>query len=402
MSVYFCFFTVIALVFLVITYYKHRFNAGILWIFFGAWIVPVWVSQFSSLPYNREWADITVVASVAVMVGLYGGYFTGVLIPVKLFALPSKSISMKNLSSISTILQLLALLSFIILFFFVGRPPLLSDSILENRKLIQEINPTLWSVTQFSFLSASISSLLHMNSCWTRLNKMLFFAVLIMIVLTGWRNFLLMYVLYYVLPFMFIKKYRLNKVFAGLIFFLFLFTLLGFSRGDLGDVLDPVDAISLIAFYVYPNFINFESLVLEGDPTSHLYTLQFLIKPVLQLFDFSTSPPQSSIDAFNVATGLNPLYHDGGIINIFLTTFFIGYLLQRLESNSNCSPLRSFWRSTFLITVVFFHNGWLLLNFMPTYNTLLFIGLFATFSFLRSSKFNMPTYFAIKIDRVHR
>jgi hypothetical protein len=85
-----------------------------------------------------------------------------------------------------------------------------------------------------------------------------------------------------------------------------------------------------------------------------------------------------------------------------MTTFFIGYLLQRLESNSNCSVLRSFWRSTFLITVVFFHNGWLLLNFMPTYNTLLFIGLFATLSFLRSSKFNMPTHFAIKMDRGHR
>jgi len=402
MSSHFILFTAIALLFLLITYCRHRLNAGILWIFFGAWIVPVWISQFSSLPYNKEWADITVFASIAVMAGLYGGYFTGVLMPVRLFANRSKSIPTQKLSLISTILQLVALFSFIVLFASLGRPPLLSDSILENRKLIQEINPTLWSVTQFSFLSASIAAILYLNNCWTRLNKILFFTVFIMIVLTGWRNFLLMYVLYFILPFMFMRKYRLNRVFAGLIFFLLFFTLLGFLRGDLGDVLDPVDAISLIAFYVYPNFVNFESLALEGDPTSHIYTLQFLIKPILQLFEFSTSPPQSSIDAFNVATGLNPLYHDGGIVNVFFATFIIGYLLQRLEKISNCSVLRSFWRSTFLLTVVFFHNGWLLLNFMPTYNTFVFIGFLTLLSVLRAKNFNLPTHFAIEIDRGHR
>lgn len=402
MSSHFALFTTIALFFLLVTYYRHRLNAGVLWIFFGAWIVPVWISQFSSLPLNKEWADITVLASIAVMLGLYGGYFTGVLLPVRFFANRYKSISTQKLSLISTILLLLALSSFIILFVSLGRPPLLSDSILENRKLIQEINPILWSITQFSFLSASIAAILHVNNCWTRLNKFLFLAVFIMILLTGWRNFLLMYVLYYILPFMFIRKYRLNRVFSGLVIFLFLFTLIGFVRGDLGEVFDLVNAISLIGLYVYPNFLNFESLALEDNPTSHVYTLQFLIKPILQLFEFNTSPPQTSIGAFNVATGLNPLYHDGGIVNIFFTTFIIGYLLQRLEKISNCSVLGSFWRSSFMLTVLFFHNGWLLLNFMPTYNSFVFIGFLILISVPQAKNFNLTTRFAIELDRCHR
>jgi len=191
-------------------------------------------------------------------------------------------------------------------------------------------------------------------------------------------------------------------VFAGLVIFLFLFTLIGFVRGDLGEVFDLENAISLIAFYVYPNFVNFESLALEGDSTSHIYTLQFLIKPILQFFDFNTSPPQTSIDAFNVATGLNPLYHDGGIFNIFFATFIIGYILQRLENISNFSVLGSFWRSALLLTVVFFHNGWLLLNFMLTFNTLVFVGFLILLSSLRAKNFNLTTHFAIEPDRGHR
>jgi hypothetical protein len=195
-----------------------------------------------------------------------------------------------------------------------------------------------------------------------------------------------MYTLYFFIPFIFIKKYKLNKLLFTILIFLFIFTIIGFLRGDLGEIINPIDAISILGFYIYPNFINFESLVHEGDPTSHIYTLQFLLKPALQLFDFNVTPPQSAIGAFNVATALNPLYQDGGILNIFITTTVIGYLLQRLEGSSSNGVLSIFWRSTLLLVVVFFHNGWLLLNFMPTYNTILYLLIILGITSLRSSR----------------
>lgn len=338
-----------------------------------AWVVPIQLSQFSDLPLNRNWEKITVIATTLALFGLYIGYYAGLSIPLKLISKQSRNLNYNVLSKVSLSLQLVILLSFIYLFIKLGRPPLFSGNVLENRKLIQEMNPLLWSVVQLSFITSTISTILFLNGYWGKLNKYLFFTILICISLTGWRNFILLYLGYFSLPILFKRKVNLGRLFIVLGLLVFGFVFIGYLRGDLGDEYNTVNAIGLVALYVYPGFLNFETLAADGDPSRHLYTLQFFLKPILDFFNFNTSPPQTSIDAFNVATALNPLYQDGGIVNIFVTTFLIGFFLQRLESNKINGILPTFWRSTLILTVVFFHNGWLLLNFMPTYNTVIFI-----------------------------
>jgi len=284
-----------------------------------------------------------------------------------------RSLNYGILSKVILLLQSVVLLAFTYLFIKLGRPPLLSGNVLENRKLIQELNPLLWSVVQLSFMTSTLSSVLSINGFWDKLNKFLFFIIFICIALTGWRNFILLYLGYYFLPILFNRKINLGRLFLVLLLLILGFVFIGYLRGDLGDEFNSANALGIIALYVYPGFLNFETLAIEGDSSSHLYTMQFFLKPVLDFFNFNTAPPQTNIDAFNVATALNPLYQDGGVFNIFLTTFLIGFFLQRLESNRINGILPTFWRSTLILTIVFFHNGWLLLNFMPTYNTLVFL-----------------------------
>lgn len=373
MSIYFNYFLFGTLVFGLLTILRHRLQSGVLWVFFVAWVVPIQLSQFSDLPLNRTWEMITVIATSSALFGLYIGYYTGLLIPLKLIGQQSQNLNYGILSKVILLLQSVVLLAFTYLFIKLGRPPLLSGNVLENRKLIQELNPLLWSVVQLSFMTSTLSSVLSINGFWDKLNKFLFFIIFICIALTGWRNFILLYLGYFFLPILFKKKINLGRLFLVLLLLILGFVFIGYLRGDLGDEFNSANALGIIALYVYPGFLNFETLAVEGDSSSHLYTLQFFLKPVLDFFNFNTSPPQTNIDAFNVATALNPLYQDGGVFNIFLTTFLIGFFLQRLESNRINGILPTFWRSTLILTVVFFHNGWLLLNFMPTYNTLVFL-----------------------------
>lgn len=320
------------------------------------------------------------IATTLALFGLYIGYYAGLFIPLKLIGKQSQNLNFNVLSKIILSLQLVILLSFFYLFIKLGGPPLFSGNVLENRKLIQELNPLLWSVVQLSFITSTISTILFLNGYWDKLNKFLFFTILICIALTGWRNFILLYLGYFYLPLLFKRKVNLGRLLIILGLLVFGFVFIGFLRGDLGDVFNTTNAFGLVALYVYPSFLNFETLAAEGDPSRHLYTLQFFLKPILDLFNFNTSPPQTSIDAFNVATALNPLYQDGGLVNIFVTTFLIGFFLQRLESNKINGILPIFWRSTLILTVVFFHNGWLLLNFMPTYTTVIFVMTYVFFA----------------------
>ena len=67
-----------------LTIVRHKFKSGVLWIFFVVWVVPIQLSQFSDLPLNRTWEIVTVFASILALVGLYFGYFTGIVVPLKL------------------------------------------------------------------------------------------------------------------------------------------------------------------------------------------------------------------------------------------------------------------------------------------------------------------------------
>lgn len=383
MSIYFNYFLLITVVSVLLSFVNHRFTIGTLWIFVFFWVIPVLISQISTLPLNEEWKFITTISATLVILGFFIGYFVGKI-------LPSKSINFFYIKSSSRILhqflyltQVLIIIIFILMYYKVGQFPLFSDNILENRKLIQSNNKLLWSMSQFSFVTASISSIFYLRNTWTKLQKILFVSILFMIVMSGWRNYLLMYLGYFYIPILFRSKFNIIRFIYFFIIILIAIMFIGYIRGDLGDIFTFIDALSLIGLYIYPNFINFQTIVSLDNAVNSLYTIQFLFKPILEILGYSTIPNQVALNAFNVSTFMNPLYTDGGLLNIFIVAFIMGFTLNKFEKFDNYNNIiMLFIRSTLLLTVVFFHNGWLLLNFMPTYNIILFIILILIFKLL--------------------
>lgn len=377
----------IAIICALFNFIFEKFNVKILWVFFFAWIFPLLISQNSDLPFNRQWGSITIYASISVVLGFYLGYLVAFIFPLNIGLVIGNSLTFKSLSSINIVIQLISFFSFSLLFILLKNFPLLSGNVLENRMLIQNINPIVWTITQLSFLSSSISSALKQNKNWSNLSILLFYIIFIFIVLAGWRNYILMYLLYFFIPYLFVKKINLIKIFFFVGAFFLFFSIIGFLRGDFGDSsLGFENVFTMIGLYIYPNFLNFETLSGEQFNYHTLYTFQFMLKPLLEFFDFNTVPPQTNINAFNVSTAMSVLYQDGGLVNIFFTTFFMGFFLRRGRSLPVKNTLDNFWRSTLIIVLIFFHNGWVLLNFMPTFITIFFIILIVTIKSLRVSK----------------
>lgn len=352
---------------LTFTYINEKFNVRILWILFICWVVPIVISQDSTLLFNQKWKLITYQSSISVIIGFYFGYVLAKLVPLKILSRAKPTFNIKYLSKINYSFQLISVISFLYIYFSVGNFPLISDDILANRIFVQNYNPVLWTLTQLSFASASISIALIQEKKLSKISKFFIVLIFVLIFLSGWRNYLLMYILYLLIPFLFLKKINVLKIGLFVISFISIFILIGWFRGDFGDSIKFDGIITMVGLYVYPNFLNFEYLTNYTVSGSHLYTIQFLFKPIFEFLNFNVVPSQTSISAFNVSTGMNALYQDGGIFNILITFSFLGFFLKRLEKAQLTDVFANFWRSTLVISIVLFHNGWTLLNFMPTF-----------------------------------
>ena len=217
---------------------------------------------------------------------------------------------------------------------------------------------------------------------------MIWFLILLILVISGWRNLILTYFIFTFTPIFTNKRPKISTILIFGMLFLTLFSLIGFLRGDQGSksVFEFSSAFNLILLYIYPAFINFETLQSMNIEGSHYFTLQFLFKPIFQAFGMIVEPPQNAVGAFNVSTGLHPLYQDGGLVNIFFVFLVIGILLRILLKMRTKGIIIYFLISSIYATLFYLHNGWFLLNYMFSYNICAYLLLTMTFRFLVKSR----------------
>jgi oligosaccharide repeat unit polymerase len=312
------------------------------------------------------------ISSFNVILGFYLGYFFARIIKVKI-KISGIQYSSVELNRVAYILGATSFCSFAILFILQGEIPLLSSNIGLARSRLLSDHPILWSFTQLSLIFSCV--FYYLKSINMAEKKMFYLYVLIFaaILLSGWRAYLLLYAFHFYAPIIFRRKISISKAVLPILLVICIFFVIGFIRGDTAGEFSIDAALSIFTLYIYPAFLNFQELTTYQYDKPTLFTLQFLLKPVLDFLNFETTPMQSTIEAFNVSTAMNPLYSDGGLLNIFIAIFFVSFFLKRLESVKETNILGIFWRTTLAYTIIVLHNGWYLLNFSPTYISVIFI-----------------------------
>ena len=379
MSSYVFFLSLIGIVQVSMCYILEKLRIGPLWLFFGAWFIPVFLSQNTHLIFNREWSYETFMATQFVTVGFLLGYFVTFLVTLNVnfnSASYLKSTALSRLRFCTYMTAIVVIISYTYLYFKIGGPPLTSGGVGVKRILLTKIAPPVFSLAQLANLFAVSYGLLRLQKNNSQSLDAIWILILLLLILSGWRNLILTYLVFTLTPIICEKRPRLSKVFLFVFCFLIIFSIIGFIRGDQGDraAFDYGSAADLILLYIYPAFINFEILQSFEVSGSHYFTLQFLFKPIYSAFDMNVIPPQNAIGAFNVATGLTPLYHDGGTVNIFCVFLFLGILLRILLKVKNKGVIVYFAISSIFATIIFLHNGWFLLNYMFSYNLIAYVA----------------------------
>lgn len=365
----------------------EKLKFGPLWLIFIVWYIPVLLSQNTQLFFNKQWSFTTLMATQCFTFGFLIGYlFTKYIIKSYIFNDQSASSneSYYRLKFTSYILSSVVIVSYTILFIEVGGPPLLSSDIGTDRMRLTQISPILFSIAQLSSAFASVYGYLLLKERIPRKLSAIWLIIFLVLILTAWRNLILTYLIFTYTPIFVKRPPTIFKIKIYLISFLILFSIIGFFRGDQGkyNIFSLSSALDLIQLYIYPSFINFEILQSFEVIEPHFYTLQFLFKPFYQILEWSTSPPQNALGAYNVATGMNPLYHDGGLINIFFVSFVMGTLLCILLKMKHKTIFVFFVISTIYATLFYMHNGWFLLNYMFSYNIITLFVLFIVYRIL--------------------
>lgn len=365
----------------------ERLRFGPLWLLAVTWMVPVTLSQNLDLTLNEKWGLVTFLASSFVIFGFLIGYITcEVIFGERRFKTRITKVNSSKLDFIYFTLGALCIFAFLYLYFVeLGSPPLLADGISEARRQLLTSNPILFSVTQLCNILAVIFGISWIRGDLSRVKKGIWFIIFICVLLSAWRNQVLTYLVYTVTPYLGFYKPKVTKVAYYLFIFLILFSLIGFVRGDQGDGsgFEINAAIELISLYIYPNFINFQQLQQTSFDNFSLYTLQFIFKPIISLFGGSVSPEQAAIGAFNVSTGLSPLYQDGGLANIFLVFVSLGVISNLVKRGNYFSPVVQFITGSLISTFLLLHNGWFLLNFMFTYSLIAYVVISYSYEILK-------------------
>lgn len=363
----------------------ERFRLGPLWILLFTWYVPVLVSQDTGLIYNRSWGSVTLWASLLVLAGFLIGYMLTFSLVGRISA-PTKMSWSKlcRLESMCLFFGAGVIFAYLLLFYLIGGPPLLSSDVGASRVSLTSHSPVLYSVTQLSNLVGCGFGILFCHKRVSKFVLLIWLAIFFLQILGAWRGMILTYLLFSSVPLLVFYRLDLSRSLASGILFLLLFSIIGFARGDQGGSsgFSFTGAAQLILLYVYPAFLNFESVLMYPDSGFHLYTLQFLLKPVLQLFGASVTPPQSAIGAFNVSTGLSPLYADGGLVNIFFVFLVMGSALRLFLVKGQKGVITCFIIATVYSTLTFLHNGWFLLNFMVSYSIIGYLLFCAVYQLL--------------------
>lgn len=358
----------------------ERLKIGPLWIFFFVWYVPVFISQDTELIFNKEWSTLTFFATQCVILGFLPGYIlTTILLNQFREIRVTFSVEKNNFNLLfcAYTLSIIVVLAYIYLYISIGGPPLLSTDIGSTRKQLTEISPPIFSLAQLTNAFGCVYGVLLIKKQNPRKMNIIWIGILFILILSGWRNVILTYLIFTFTPMIISRRPGVLRFSIYLTLFLFLFSVIGYIRGDQGDdgFFVYQNAIKLLWLYVYPAFINFEILQTYEIHDFHFYTLQFILKPIYVAFEASLSPPQNALGAFNVATGLNPLYHDGGLVNIFTVFLIFGISLSILLKTKNKNIYIYFIISTIYSTFIFLHNGWFLLNYMFTYNIVALLSL---------------------------
>ena len=145
----------------------ERWTVNSFWVFILFWIIPVLLSQDSTLPLNSVW-DVITYRSVYYSIF---GFLTGYIISGSFRIRFRGHIKIKNLSLFNLILQVLSIVSFAVCFLTLKGFPLLSNDILNARMNIQSMSPLAWTLTQSAFLSANLRSVLKNDGRWRPVNE---------------------------------------------------------------------------------------------------------------------------------------------------------------------------------------------------------------------------------------
>lgn len=376
MSSYFLFICVLGIGLLALALHYEKNKVGPLWIVFFTWQIPITISQNTNLLLNKEWNNITFYAAVSVIMGFICGYFVSETI--LLYGRSSRTIKPVNLNKIRFhyfVIMAVTISSIVYLYFGkLGGPPIFSEDVSSARTALLKLNPVLFSLTQLCNIGGSIFGILLIMKRVRKIEALMWCFLLILLLFSAWRNIVLTFLVFSFVPLIFSGRVRLKNIILFGVSFLILFSLIGFLRGDQGDIsgFSFKSAYDLILLYMYPNFINFETIQKVQIEDFHLYSLQFILKPLLILFGANVSPPQTSMGAFNVSTGLSPLYLDGGVTYVFIVFVMVGSTMSLLSRLNNYSVVIQFMRSCLVCTLVFLHNGWFLLNFMFSYSLIFY------------------------------
>lgn len=366
MSAYFPLVITISGLYVVLALILDKTNFKSAWYIPIFWLVPVLLAQNTDLPLNSQWSSIVLVSSLTVALGFaLGQILVAVIIP-KRGQVQAIYVD-RDMLTATRIIGLFSLSAFIIIYIKSGIP-LLSDDISRARtSLLREI-PVLWSMTQISLIFATSRMLLKINGQNDKIVNVIFYALGLLILLSGWRSYLLSYFVYAVAGYFLIRKISIMRLIMPGAGILMIFSTIGYIRGDLGVEFTLIKAIEMIGYYVYPAFLNFEMLATYEYPKPTLFAFQFMLKPLYPLIGFETVTKQYTVEAFNVSTGMSPLYADGGLPMLLFIFFMISVSLRLIEYSSRINLLKTFIYVTLFNTLLLMHNGWYLLNFTFTYN----------------------------------
>ena len=372
MSSYFLIFFLISCFFLILSIYFDGNRIRSMGLFTLFWVFPTLLSQITSFEMNKEWGLLVLSMVFLSFFGFLVGYLISYFFQKRESGLPVLPLHYYLL--IANLYHAIAILALIYIFYSLGSFPLFSDNISKARIELPVLNSYLWSLVQLSIMAASLLSFSYINGLFSRVSMVLSVIMVILITLTAWRNVLTSYLIFFITPILFHFSARASTFLKYLIVVVMFLLFLGYIRGDMGSNPTIASALSMVANYVYPNFLNLQEITTSQNIESdHMYTVQFLLKPILYMLDYSLEPVQTAIGGYNVSTGLSPLYLDGGLLNIFLVFFVIGFFLKRLDYTPSFRFPSVYWRSVLVATIFYMHNGWFLLNYTVTYNFISFV-----------------------------